>query len=67
MIHAGTAVNADGDLVTAGGRVLAVTAVGSDLDEARSRAYAGVAEISFDGSQHRTDIALAAAEGRVEA
>ncbi len=67
VIHAGTAVNADGDLVTAGGRVLAVTAVGSDLDEARSRAYAGVAEISFDGSQHRTDIALAAAEGRVEA
>ena len=64
VIHAGTAV-VDGELVTAGGRVLSVTAVGADLAEARQRAYAGVAEISFTGAQSRTDIALAASEGRV--
>jgi phosphoribosylamine--glycine ligase len=42
--------------VTAGGRVLAVTATGPDLRHATERAYAGVAEISFPGAQHRTDI-----------
>lgn len=62
VIHAGTA-EVDGRLVTAGGRVLSVTASGADLAEARSRAYAGVAEIAFDGAQHRTDIARAAAGG----
>jgi phosphoribosylamine--glycine ligase len=56
VVHAGTARDADGRLVTAGGRVLAVTGVGRDVDEARSRAYRGVARIHFDGSQHRTDI-----------
>lgn len=56
VIHAGTAL-ADGDLVTAGGRVLAVTAVGEDVADARRRAYAGVAEIDFAGRQYRTDIA----------
>jgi phosphoribosylamine--glycine ligase len=56
VIHAGTAVR-DGALVTAGGRVLAVTAVGADVAEARERAYAGVARIGVDGSHHRTDIA----------
>jgi len=67
VIHAGTAIDGDGNLVTAGGRVLAVTAVGSDLAEARLRAYAGVDAIAFDGAQHRTDIALKAAEGRMDA
>jgi phosphoribosylamine--glycine ligase len=62
VIQAGTAI-VDGELITAGGRVLAVTATGSDLAEARSRAYAGVAEISFAGAHTRTDIALAAAGG----
>ena len=57
VIHAGTARDAEGHLVTAGGRVLAVTAVGSSVADARSRAYEGVASISFPGSQHRTDIA----------
>ena len=57
VIHAGTARDAEGHLVTAGGRVLAVTAVGSSVADARSRAYEGVASISFSGSQHRTDIA----------
>ena len=56
VIHAGTALD-DGTLVTAGGRVLAVTAVGDDVADARSRAYDGVGRISFAGAQHRTDIA----------
>ncbi|MFT4187066.1 MAG: phosphoribosylamine--glycine ligase [Aeromicrobium sp.] len=63
VIHAGTGLDDEGRLVTAGGRVLAVTAVGDDLAQARERAYAGVAEIGFDGAQHRTDIALAASQG----
>lgn len=64
VIHAGTA--RDGaDVVTAGGRVLAVTAVGPSLAEVRSAAYAGVERIGFDGAQHRTDIALAAERGEV--
>lgn len=62
VIHAGT-TEVDGRLVTAGGRVLSVTATGSDLNQARERAYAGVAAISFDGVQFRSDIAQAAAEG----
>jgi phosphoribosylamine--glycine ligase len=56
VIHAGTALR-DGELVTAGGRVLAVTAVGGSVGEARDRAYAGVDAIHIDGSHHRTDIA----------
>ena len=57
VIHAGTARADDGALVTAGGRVLAVTAVGADVADARTRAYDGVAKIRIDGSHHRTDIA----------
>lgn len=60
VIHAGTAL-ADGHLVTAGGRVLAVTAIGSDVADARAKAYEGVASITFDGAQWRHDIALRAA------
>lgn len=56
VIHAGTAL-ADGQLVTAGGRVLAVVGLGDDLAGARAAAYAGVARISFPGEQHRNDIA----------
>jgi phosphoribosylamine--glycine ligase len=56
VIHAGTALR-EGSLVTAGGRVLAVVGVGEDVTAARAAAYAGVALISFDGAQHRTDIA----------
>ena len=56
VLHAGTAHDRDGRLVTAGGRVLAVTARGSDVDDARERAYGAVARIRFDGAQHRTDI-----------
>ncbi|MER6094753.1 phosphoribosylamine--glycine ligase [Streptomyces sp. NPDC001728] len=61
VLHAGT--KRDGDaIVSAGGRVLSVTAVGTDLAEARERAYAAVGRIRLDGSQHRTDIARKAAE-----
>jgi phosphoribosylamine--glycine ligase len=56
VIHAGTA-RSDGGLVPAGGRVLAVTAVGSDVADARAKAYEGVAMISFPGAQWRRDIA----------
>jgi phosphoribosylamine--glycine ligase len=56
VIHAGTD-RRDGDLVTAGGRVLAVTAVGADVADARAKAYEGISSISFPGAQWRTDIA----------
>jgi phosphoribosylamine---glycine ligase len=58
VVHAGTAVDGEGRLVTAGGRVLAVTAVGSDVADARARAYAGVEKIRIEGAHHRTDIAV---------
>ena len=64
VIHAGTARDAEGRLVTAGGRVLSVTAVGADLAEAREKAYAGIDYIHIRGAHHRTDIALAASEGQ---
>ncbi len=63
VIHAGTALDADGRLVTAGGRVLAVTASGDDLVQARERAYAGVDALSIRGAHHRGDIALKASQG----
>jgi phosphoribosylamine---glycine ligase len=59
VYQAGTA-RRDDQVVTAGGRVLTVTAVGETFAEARARAYEGVAAISFDGEQHRSDIALRA-------
>ncbi len=62
VFHAGTAVDADGRLVTAGGRVVAVTGTGATLQEARDRAYGGVAQIHFEGMQFRTDIAARAAQ-----
>jgi len=56
VIHAGTASDG-GNLVTSGGRVLAVVGAGASLDAARDAAYSGVAAVSFAGAQHRTDIA----------
>ncbi|MGG8406687.1 phosphoribosylamine--glycine ligase [Streptomyces sp. 12297] len=61
VLHAGTRQEG-GAVVSAGGRVLSVTATGSDLAQARERAYKAVARIRLDGSQHRTDIAEKAAE-----
>jgi phosphoribosylamine--glycine ligase len=65
VLHAGTAVGKDGSLVSAGGRVLSVVATGTDLAQARDRAYGAVARIRIKGSQHRTDIALAAQRGEI--
>ncbi|MEV8329462.1 phosphoribosylamine--glycine ligase [Streptomyces niveus] len=63
VLHAGTRLADDGGTVlSAGGRVLSVTATGKDLAQARERAYAAVGRIRLDGSQHRTDIARQAAE-----
>ena len=56
VFHAGTALK-DGQLVTAGGRVLSVTARGETLQEATNRAYEAAKHISFEGMQYRTDIA----------
>jgi phosphoribosylamine--glycine ligase len=56
---AGSAGSTDPRVVTAGGRVLGVTGLGPSIDQARERAYAGVAVISWPGSQVRTDIARA--------
>ncbi|HEY6777971.1 MAG TPA: phosphoribosylamine--glycine ligase [Thermoleophilaceae bacterium] len=68
VLHAGTAER-DGQIVTAGGRVLNVTALGATPGEARDRAYAAADRIRFDGRQMRTDIAARAVErvDRVEA
>ena len=54
--HAGTRFNAEGQVVTAGGRVLGITALGDDFTQARARAYAAVKNISFDHMHYRTDI-----------
>ena len=57
VFHCGTARDAAGGTVTAGGRVLSVSARGADLRQAVDRAYAAVGKISFDGAFHRSDIA----------
>ncbi len=65
VLHAGTRLADDGTVHSAGGRVLAVTAVGEDLADARRVAYERVAGIRLDGAHWRTDIGLAALEGRI--
>jgi phosphoribosylamine--glycine ligase len=57
VTHAGTALDAHGQTVTAGGRVLNVTALGADIASARANAYAGAGAVSFPGLQMRGDIA----------
>ncbi|MEO6880919.1 MAG: phosphoribosylamine--glycine ligase [Mycobacteriaceae bacterium] len=66
VLHAGTAVRADGAVVSSGGRVLSVVGTGVDLDAARAQAYARLAQVHLPGSHHRRDIAQAAAQGRTE-
>ncbi len=56
VTHAGTALE-DGNIVTAGGRVLNVTALGEDREAARSAAYAAADQITFEGKTYRKDIA----------
>jgi phosphoribosylamine--glycine ligase len=64
VFHSGTAER-QGRVVTAGGRVLSVSATGASIAEARDRAYEASSRLSFEGMRHRTDIAeLAAKEGR---
>jgi phosphoribosylamine---glycine ligase len=65
VTHAGTATGPDGAIVTAGGRVLNVTALGADPASARDAAYAAAEMISFDGMQMRRDIAAHAGEGEM--
>src|SRR5437763_3250855 len=62
IFHAGTKI-VDNQMLTAGGRVLAVTALGADIAAARSRAYEAAALVRFEGCHYRSDIALSAATG----
>ncbi|MBA2442784.1 MAG: phosphoribosylamine--glycine ligase [Rubrobacter sp.] len=62
IYHAATQLGVDGNLQTAGGRVLNVVGTGVSVIEARARAYAAVERIHFPGMQYRTDIALEAME-----
>jgi phosphoribosylamine--glycine ligase len=62
VFHAGTGRDGDGRLVTAGGRVLGVTAQGADLAAARARAYAAVEHINFAGMHYRKDIGMRGAK-----
>ena len=63
VFHAGTALHGD-TLVTNGGRILGVTAVGEDVAEARRAAYAAADLVEFEGARRRGDIAAEAAAGR---
>jgi phosphoribosylamine--glycine ligase len=65
VLHAGTRRDDEGQVVSAGGRVLSVVGVGADLDEARRAAYESVDRIELAGSHHRRDIAARAARGEI--
>ena len=65
VLHAGTVRRDDGAIVSSGGRVLSVVGTGADLSAARAGAYGILSSIKLPGSHFRSDIALAAAEGRV--
>jgi phosphoribosylamine---glycine ligase len=65
VLHAGTARRDDGAIVSSGGRVLSVVGTGPDLAAARDAAYTLVKSIRLPGSHFRSDIAAAAAEGRI--
>ena len=63
IYHAGT-TRSDNNLISSGGRVLTITGLGSDLKEARDKAYSTIAKVLLDNSFFRSDIALAASEGK---
>jgi phosphoribosylamine--glycine ligase len=65
VLHAGTSRRDDGSVVSSGGRVLSVVGTGADLAAARAEAYRIIESIRLPGSHFRTDIGLAAAEGRI--
>ncbi len=62
VFHSGTVKNEKGDIVSAGGRVLAVTALGENLRSAHDKAYEAVARVNFEGSFYRRDIGRKALE-----
>jgi phosphoribosylamine--glycine ligase len=64
VLHAGTAV-VDGAVVSSGGRVLSVVGMGADLAAARAQAYERLSGVKLPGSHFRSDIGLAAQEGRI--
>ncbi|MGA1287400.1 MAG: phosphoribosylamine--glycine ligase [Rubrivivax sp.] len=64
VFHAGTATSEDGRVLTAGGRVLCVTALADSVRQAQQRAYERVANVSFDGAQWRSDIGHRAIRAR---
>ncbi len=65
VLHAGTTRRDDGTIVSSGGRVLSIVGTGADLESARLAAYDVMGSIRLPGSHFRTDIGLAAAEGRI--
>ena len=65
VLHAGTALDAAGQVVSSGGRVLGVLGVGTDLAEARAQAYERIEAIKLPGAHHRTDIGRAALDGEI--
>ncbi|WP_078324737.1 phosphoribosylamine--glycine ligase [Mycobacteroides salmoniphilum] len=65
VLHAGTTRREDGAVVSSGGRVLSIVGTGTDLQGARADAYAKIEAIRLPGSHFRSDIGLAAAEGRI--
>ncbi|MEO6154438.1 MAG: phosphoribosylglycinamide synthetase C domain-containing protein, partial [Thermomonas sp.] len=56
VFHAGTTLDAGGNVITSGGRVLCVCALGDDVGDAQQRAYSAMSSIHWDGEFHRTDI-----------
>ena len=58
VFHAGTKLGSDGEVLTGGGRVLTVVAMGKTLAEAREKVYANIPRIHFEGCHYRKDIAL---------
>ena len=65
VLHAGTSRREDGAVISTGGRVLSVVGTGVDLPAARAAAYGVMSSIRLPGGHFRTDIGLAAAEGRI--
>jgi phosphoribosylamine--glycine ligase len=64
VFHAGTTHNVDGELISAGGRVLNVVGLGDSFEEAQKRAYKGSEKIHFEGKQYRSDIGNKEIKGR---
>lgn len=65
IFHAGTKLNENGELVTNGGRVLGVSAIGATLEEALAKAYKAIEKISFEGMQYRKDIGKKALDTKI--